>query len=115
MDIARKGEIALLVLKQKLRKEGIQLGPNFKRDIGNTAKDIGIPLEEAMELAEELTREYVEETFTKAKKIERVFDPTNLYKKMMELVVSIEQYSGVGPDILECAHRLRELISAQKR
>ncbi len=63
MDEARKGQIALAYLKNKLREEGVRLSPNIRRQIGNTAKAIGITTEEAMEFAEGLVRELVEEAF----------------------------------------------------
>jgi hypothetical protein len=65
MDDKRKGEIALMFLKNKLRKDGIRLGQNTKRELGNTAKELGISTEEAVEFAEGLTRELVEEVFAK--------------------------------------------------
>lgn len=61
----RKGEIALLYLKNKLREDGIRLKPDTLRQIGNTAKTVGIPFEEAKEFVEELVREMVEETFAR--------------------------------------------------
>jgi hypothetical protein len=64
---ARKGEIALLALKHKLRKDGIRLTKDVQRDIGNGAKDIGIPYQEALEFYEGLVRELVEETFSPKK------------------------------------------------
>jgi len=63
MDEKRKGEIALLFLKYKLRRDGIRVGQNTKREIGNTAKDIGITTDEAVEFAELMTRELVDEVF----------------------------------------------------
>lgn len=65
MQKARKGEIAVLVLKYKLSREGVRLGPDFRRDVGNTAKAIGISFDEAMEFVEEMVREQVEELFAK--------------------------------------------------
>ena len=67
MDEIRKGQIALLYLKNNVREEGVRLTPNMKRQIGNTAKAIGISVEEAMEFAEIMVRELVEETFAKPK------------------------------------------------
>ncbi|MFZ2975197.1 MAG: hypothetical protein WA055_01030 [Candidatus Moraniibacteriota bacterium] len=67
MDEIRKGQIALLYLKNKIREEGVRLTPNMKRQVGNTAKAIGISVEEAMEFTEILVRELVEETFPKEK------------------------------------------------
>lgn len=69
----RQGEIALLFLKNKMRKEGISLGQNTRREIGNVAKEIGINTEEAAEFAEIVTREIVDEIFPPQKhKIEVV-------------------------------------------
>lgn len=68
MDDVRKGQIALLYLKNKLREDGVRLTPNVRRQIGNTAKAVGISIEEATEFAEIMVRELVEETFAKAKK-----------------------------------------------
>jgi len=64
----RKGQIALAYLKNKLREEGVRLTPNFRRQVGNTAKAIGISTEEAMEFAEGMVRELVEEAFAKPDK-----------------------------------------------
>lgn len=61
----RKGEIALAYLKHKLREEGIRLTPNLRRQLGSSAKAIGISTEEAMEFAEDMIRGLVEETFAK--------------------------------------------------
>jgi len=65
MNDTRKGQIALLLLKHQLREKGIRLTPNFKRGIGNEANSIGISVDEAMEFAEIIVRELVEETFAK--------------------------------------------------
>jgi type III secretion system FlhB-like substrate exporter len=65
MDKKRQGEIALLYLKNKLDNDGVILSSNMKREIANTAKSIGISLEEAMEFVEILVREMVEKTFPK--------------------------------------------------
>jgi len=67
MDEVRKGQIALLLIKHQLRKKGVRLTPNFKREIGNEAKAIGISTEEAMEFVEPIVRELLEETFSKTK------------------------------------------------
>lgn len=65
MDKKRQGEIALLYLKNMFDNDGFRLSPNMKREIANTAKSIGISLEEAMAFVEILVREMVEETFPK--------------------------------------------------
>ena len=62
----RKGNIAMLYLKHKLRSTGLRLTPNFKREVGNTAKSLGISYEEALEFAENLVRELVDEMFVDA-------------------------------------------------
>ncbi len=68
MDETRKGQIALLYLKNKPREDGVRLTPNFRRQVGNTAKAIGISVDEAMEFSELLVRELVEEAFAKSDK-----------------------------------------------
>ena len=60
----RMGEIALLILKQKLRAEGIRLNLQFKEEIGNESSNIGLKLDEALAFTETLVRELVDETFT---------------------------------------------------
>ena len=59
----RKGQIALRVLKHQLQEKGIRLTPNFRREIGNEAKVIGIQIEEARQFMEEIIRELVDEAF----------------------------------------------------
>jgi len=68
MDETRRGQIALLYLKNKLREEGVRLTPNFRRQAGNTAKAIGISVEEVMKFSEIIVRELVEETFAESDK-----------------------------------------------
>ena len=63
MDDIRKGQIALAYLKNKLREEGVHITPNLRRQVGNTAKAIGISTEEAMEFTEGIVRELIEEAF----------------------------------------------------
>ena len=60
----RMGKIALLYVREQLRKEGGSLlTPNFRREVGNTAKAIGITTAEAMMFIEALVREMVDQTF----------------------------------------------------
>ncbi len=61
----RKGQIALLYVKEMKRKNGIDLKPNMRREIANMAKEIGVPVEEAMEFMEEIAREIFDEAFRK--------------------------------------------------
>ncbi len=65
MDKQRQGEIALIYLKSKIRREGVTIKPNMQRATSDEAKKIGIPAEEAAEFAEILIREIVEEAFPK--------------------------------------------------
>jgi len=65
MDEKRKGELAILILKHKLRQKGLRLTPNLKREIGNEAKSIGVDVGEAVEFVEIIIRELVEESFAK--------------------------------------------------
>ena len=63
MDEKRRGEIAVMCVRQKFMENGIRLSSNFRREIGNTAKQIGISTEEAMEFVEGFVRELIKETF----------------------------------------------------
>lgn len=63
MTEERKGQIALLLLMDRLRGEGIRLKPDMKREIGNQATKIGVPIEEVMQFVEWMVRELVEEVF----------------------------------------------------
>ena len=68
MDDIRKGQIAVLLVKHKLRENGVRLTPNLRREIGNDAKSIGISFDEAAEFVELIVRELVEEAFAKTSK-----------------------------------------------
>lgn len=62
MSKERMGEIAVLFLKNEMRKNGIRL-TDVKRRINQEASQIGIPVKEAQEFVEIVVRELVEETF----------------------------------------------------
>ncbi len=62
MDEKRMGEIALAVLRDRVRREPIHLGPNYKRELGNAAKRLGISVDELKLFARTLIGEAVEET-----------------------------------------------------
>lgn len=64
MNDARKGEIALAMIKNQRKQEGLQLN-SMKRQLGNVAKQTGIPLEELMEFERLLAEQLMEETFGK--------------------------------------------------
>ena len=61
MDDKRKGEIAYLFLKNRLKEEGFDLDQNFRRRIGNIAKKIGVPFPEALEFSMALVGELLVE------------------------------------------------------
>ena len=65
MDEKRKGEISLKFLKYSLRQRGVHLTPSFKRELGNIAKEIEVPIEELNRFAKELVQERVEKIFGK--------------------------------------------------
>ena len=65
MDEVRKGQIAYLFLKNRVSDGGIRLSRDFKRELGNVAKTVGITLEEATEFTEIMVREVVDEIFAK--------------------------------------------------
>lgn len=67
MTEERKKEIALLYVKYKMQKEAIVFNSETKRRIFNTAKEIGITPEEAMEFTELIVRERVENFFSRKK------------------------------------------------
>ena len=58
----REGEIALAVLKHRMKKEGLHLG-NLKRELGNVSTATGIPLNELQDLVRLLSEELFEEVF----------------------------------------------------
>ncbi|MEK7642362.1 MAG: hypothetical protein AAB392_01060, partial [Patescibacteria group bacterium] len=57
MTEERKGQIALLYMKQQLRQNGIKLRPGINRELANQAKTWGITYEEAVEFVTEMYRE----------------------------------------------------------
>jgi len=65
MDEKRKGEIALVLLKYRMSREGIRLTPDLKRDLGNVAKETGIPQDELKEFMKIFIEELLEKIFGK--------------------------------------------------
>ena len=63
MKKKRQGEIALLALKQDLRQKGIHLGPMKKKDWRKKAENLGVSPNEALEFAEIIVKEMVDEIF----------------------------------------------------
>ena len=64
MDKERIGEIALVMLKYKIAKEGIALA-ELKRELGNIAKAINLPLDELKEFSTVFYKELIEEILNK--------------------------------------------------
>lgn len=65
MDEVRKGQIALLVLKEKFRREGIRLESDYESKLRVVSEAIGVPYEEIREFFELIVRERVDEMFKK--------------------------------------------------
>ena len=62
MEDVRKGEIAIALLKRQTRRDGFHFDRNrIKREFGNAAKELGIPVEELMEFADIVIGELYEE------------------------------------------------------
>ncbi|MEK7169537.1 MAG: hypothetical protein AAB377_00140 [Patescibacteria group bacterium] len=64
MDPKRQGEIALKLVKQLMRKRGIQLSQDNMREFGNVAKAIEVPVEELKQFAKPLMQEFLDECFS---------------------------------------------------
>jgi len=58
------GEIALLILKYKIAKEGISLS-EINRELGNIAKTINVPLDELKEFFIAFYKELLEKILNK--------------------------------------------------
>ncbi|MFW0862145.1 MAG: hypothetical protein ACKKL6_01010 [Candidatus Komeilibacteria bacterium] len=66
MDEKRKGEIALALIKMRVKDKGPRLNhAEMKREFGNYAKDLNIPINELFEFFEIIIRELVDEAFVK--------------------------------------------------
>lgn len=68
MTKERIGELAYLFLKQRLKDEGFTIKSDFKRNLANKAKEVGVSNEEALEFVEGIVGEALDEIFAKAKK-----------------------------------------------
>jgi hypothetical protein len=65
MDSKRMGEIALAILQQQLREDGVRVTP---RGLGEKAKQaikMGIPENEYREFVETMVRAHIDEVFKK--------------------------------------------------
>tara|TARA_Y100000310_G_scaffold324311_1_gene386019 strand:- start:121 stop:327 length:207 start_codon:yes stop_codon:yes gene_type:complete len=63
MDKERKGEIAYAILLNQARRNGVILGKNRRRELGNIAKATGIPIAELEEFGRDALQELSVETF----------------------------------------------------
>lgn len=65
MDPKKKGEIALAILRDKARKEGIRVFPDaFERDLGNLSSATGISKNELKKFYEEEYQLLFDEIFS---------------------------------------------------
>lgn len=64
MDEKRMGEIALVLLKDQSRQEGIRLA-GIRRKLGNTARRTGIPISEIEEFVRVAISDMVEESLSR--------------------------------------------------
>lgn len=63
----RRNVVAYAALTYHNRHKGLELGPKLRREIGNRAKAIGIPFEEALAFAEEMARDVHASVFANPK------------------------------------------------
>ena len=61
MEKERKGEIALILFKHRVSREGIRFS-SLKRELGNLSKETKVPMEELREFASILFEEFLQET-----------------------------------------------------
>jgi hypothetical protein len=67
MDEKRKGEIALLCLRYRAKKEGMRLAPDKMRELGNIAKEIGVSFDELKKFMRIIVQELVDDMFSPKK------------------------------------------------
>ncbi len=63
MNEKRKGEIALLFLKLKLKDKGILIDKNIEKEVDRLAVSVGLDPEESAEFIEIIIREIIDEIF----------------------------------------------------
>ncbi|HPC12633.1 MAG TPA: hypothetical protein PKX33_01815 [Candidatus Paceibacterota bacterium] len=68
----KMGEIALVILKERAKRERIPNANELKRVLGNVSKDLGIPQKDLACFWVNLYQKIFEETISSAKKI--IFD-----------------------------------------
>ncbi len=65
MSKERQGEIALIAIKDIVRKQGIKLA-DIRRNVNAETQRLGVPAKDLMEFQEIIYRELFEEAFAKA-------------------------------------------------
>jgi hypothetical protein len=65
MDSKRMGEIALAILKQQLREDGVHVSPRGLGEKAKKAIKMGIPESEYREFVEVIVRDHIDEVFEK--------------------------------------------------
>lgn len=63
LSTERKLEIATAMLKHIMRKRGVHITGETRREIGNAAKAMGIPVNEVVEFAKPLVQDLLDEQF----------------------------------------------------
>lgn len=71
MTPQRQGEIALKVLEHLVCRRGITLSQNVMRQLGNTAKEIGISSDELKEFAKPIMQKLLDECFSEPRGLRR--------------------------------------------
>jgi hypothetical protein len=59
----RRGQIALALVKARFRRDGLRLSPAARRELGATAAETGVPIEELEQFVFELLPEMVGDAF----------------------------------------------------
>ena len=59
----RAGEIALKMLEHRAVKTGLPDPQSFKRELGNISKEIGVPIEELVELSQMMVSTIISKMF----------------------------------------------------
>lgn len=65
MDSKRMGEIAIAILKQQLREDGVHVSPRGLGEKAKKAIKMGIPESEYREFVEVIVRAHIDEVFEK--------------------------------------------------
>ncbi len=86
----RKGEIALLVIINKLSKVGVKISRDARRNLGNQAKELGVNLEELQDFQVYTTMEILKKVF-----------PRNNFKKFDENKLSDKRRGEIALFIIK--------------